>query len=124
MAFIVSTTGCGQESPLASTVTASAIFIHLFLHSLDFLTHKEPTKRQNTMPITVAAGPYMPGPAGDLDRLRLCAMTAPKNIPRTKTGASLSPSPLMINYFPGHPPARIKARPDNPIPMAFHKAFV
>ena len=34
------------------------------------------------------------------------------------------PSPLMMSWRPGQPPARVKARPDRSIPRKFHRAFV
>ena len=45
-------------------------------------------------------------------------------MPRAKTAASPSPSPDMMNWRPGQPPARMKASPARTMPPKFHKASV
>ena len=80
--------------------------------------------RQATMPTITATGPKAEGPAAELAILKLWANPAPTIMPVTKVAESASPSPARNNCLPGHPPARVKARPARTIPPKFHQALV
>ena len=66
--------------------------------------------RQTAKPMIVACIPYTPMPVPELAVPRLWAIAAPTNMPRAKMPASLSPSPAMNSWRPGHPPASAKIK--------------
>jgi len=75
-----------------------------------------------TGPLSVSISAPPPGgtPAAVAPRFQFCTKAAPRTIPTATVVASRSPSPALMIWRNGHPPASTATKPTRPMPTELH----